>query len=65
MTMIHTREIIREAADNCGDQLDIWRQYHREPWRLPCAIMLGLVLGAAFWGALFALYTYATSAGAW
>ena len=63
MTTIKTSHLIREAADNCGDQLDIWRQYHRPRiWR---GIAWGLVLGVAFWGALFALYTYATSGGAW
>jgi hypothetical protein len=65
MTDMMAREMIREAADNCGDQLDMWRQYHRDPLRLPRAILLGLVLGAAFWGGLFALYTYATHGGNW
>lgn len=65
MTTIKTRQIIREASNNCGDQLDMWREYHRDPHRLPRAILLGLVLGPALWGALFALYTYATHGGNW
>lgn len=68
MTTIKTDEWPR--ADNCGDQLDIWRTVHcRNRWGLLLPIVRGFIIGAFVWLQIMVagliLYTYATSGGAW
>ena len=65
MTEIVTREYIREAADNCGQPLDMWRNLEAPARGFTNAIVI-LFGCLTLWGWFgLCLYIYATSGGNW